>query len=149
MNVSYECHKASDTERAGRDFAEALLEETSADSTPVFVAMFGEMGAGKTTFVRGMAEVVSPGSNVYSPTYSIINMYEGKRNFYHADLYRLYDEDDLFSSGFFEILDEKNSITVCEWCEKIPTSLPKEYYKVTISGSGDGKREIKIEKIGG
>ena len=145
----YECLTPEQTVECGREFAERISGIISETGRPVFVAMFGEMGAGKTTFVRGMADVLAPEARVYSPTYSLINLYEGKVNLYHADLYRITGEDDLYSSGFYEILDEDSSVTVCEWCERIPSLLPENRFSVTIEGSGDGKRTITIEENGG
>lgn len=110
-----------------------------------FVALVGDLGAGKTAFVRGMASVITPGASVCSPTYAIVNEYTGEcRRLCHFDIYRLSDEDDLVSIGFY---DYENCIKAVEWCDKIEEALPEEYYLVTILGSGDETRKIKIEKI--
>ncbi len=110
-----------------------------------FVALVGDLGAGKTAFVRGMASVITPGAPVCSPTYAIVNEYRaGDRRLCHFDIYRLSDEDDLISIGFY---DYQNCIMAVEWCDKVEQALPEEYYLVTILGSGDDVRNIRIEKI--
>ena len=121
----------------------ALLAKELGDSD--FVALVGDLGAGKTAFVRGMASVITPDAPVCSPTYAIVNEYTGdKRRLCHFDIYRLADEDDLISIGFY---DYKNCVMAVEWCDKIAEALPEEYYLVTILGSGDETRKIKVEKI--
>ena len=78
------------------------LFDTFGDNTAV-VAMCGELGSGKTVFVRGMASVLTPDAAVQSPSYTIVNEYIGKNyNLYHFDMYRITGEDDLFSIGFYD-----------------------------------------------
>ena len=126
------------TEEIGKSFAKEL-------EIGDFVALVGDLGAGKTAFVRGMAEYITPGASVCSPTYAIVNEYfaNGKR-LCHFDIYRLNDEDDLISIGFY---DYDNCIKAVEWCDKIEEALPEEYYLVTILGSGEDMRNIKVEKV--
>ncbi len=126
------------TEKIGAEFAKKLSEGD-------FVALVGDLGAGKTAFVRGMASVITPNAPVCSPTYAIVNEYnENGKRLCHFDIYRLSDEDDLVSIGFY---DYENCIKAVEWCDKIEEALPDEYYLVTILGSGDETRNITIEKI--
>ncbi len=126
------------TEKIGADFAKKLYDGD-------FVALVGDLGAGKTAFVRGMASEIVPNAPVCSPTYAIVNEYaENGKHLCHFDIYRLSDEDDLISIGFY---DYENCIKAVEWCDKIEEALPDEYYLVTILGSGDEIRKIKIEKI--
>ena len=137
----------SETENAGYAFA-ASIEEVGKDvSKPVFVAFYGELGSGKTAFVRGMARYIVPEAYVCSPTYSIINVYEGEKNLVHLDLYRITDEDDLYSIGFYELFDDQNSIIVAEWCENIPYALPENRFDVIFTQENDGTRRIEIRHI--
>lgn len=126
------------TEEIGKSFAKELENGD-------FVALVGDLGAGKTAFVRGVAAQITPGASVCSPTYAIVNEYiaSGKR-LCHFDIYRLNDEDDLISIGFY---DYDNCIKAVEWCDKIEEALPERYYLVTILGSGEDVRNIKIEKV--
>jgi len=139
MSRRYELKSESETEQLGRDFAAELKKGD-------FVAMYGDLGAGKTAFVRGMAELLVPGERVSSPTYAIVNEYVGAENtLCHFDMYRITDEDDLYSIGFWDYTD---CIFAVEWAENIPYALPDRYYKVTVT-KGDGDvRFIEIEEKG-
>ena len=110
-----------------------------------FIAMYGDLGAGKTAFIRGLCRVLVPDADISSPTYSVVNEYIGDNmTVYHMDAYRISSEEDLESIGFY---DYENAVIACEWSENIPYALPKEYYSVTIVGSGDSERKIVIEKV--
>jgi len=110
-----------------------------------FIAMYGDLGAGKTAFIRGLCWVLVPNAQTSSPTYSVVNEYvDSDMTVYHMDAYRISSEDDLESIGFY---DYDNGVIACEWCENIPYALPKEYYSVTIVGSGDTERKILVEKV--
>lgn len=115
-----------------------LAHEMLNDSTlPRFIALRGDLGAGKTEFTRGFASVASPGSIVRSPTYALVNEYKkGKIPVFHFDIYRLADEDDLYSTGYFDYLDR--GICLVEWFQNIPECLPDSYFEVVIDKIGDG-----------
>ena len=130
-----------ETSAAGAQLAEIMLADTS---LPRFVALRGDLGAGKTEFSRGFASVASPGSNVKSPTYALVNEYKkGKIPVFHFDIYRLADEDDLYSTGYFDYLER--GICLVEWFENIPECLPDEYFEVIIDKINDGEaRRISV-----
>lgn len=131
-------HNVNETESCGMLLADRM-------KVGDFIAMYGDLGAGKTAFIRGLCSVLVPESLISSPTYSIVNEYIGNgMTVYHMDAYRISSENDLESIGFY---DYDNGIIACEWCENIPYALPKEYYSVTIVGSGDSERKIVIEKV--
>lgn len=133
-------HSEKETESAGILLASQLKNWD-------FVAMFGDLGAGKTAFVRGMATILAPDYDVFSPTYTIVNEYgEGERRLCHFDMYRIESEDDLESIGFYDYLD---CVIVAEWCEKIPFALPKSYYSVTIEKMSETERLIRIDYLEG
>ena len=127
-----------ETEAIGAEFAKMLKPSD-------FVAMFGDLGAGKTAFVRGAAKHLAPGSFVQSPTYTIVNEYPAKIPVYHFDMYRIDDEDSLYSIGYYDYL-ENGGICFAEWCEKIEPYLPEHYYIVSIRKSAENpeKRIIRI-----
>ncbi len=135
-----------ETEAAGVRVAEILrgLIDPSADY-PV-VALYGDLGAGKTVFVRGMASLLSPGAHVKSPTYTIVNEYDGGVPLYHFDMYRIESEDDLYSIGFDDYLER--GVAVIEWSENIPYALPREYFRVTIDKISDTERHVRAERVG-
>ena len=119
---------AEETEGLGAELAAAM----SADpSLPRFVAFYGDLGSGKTAFIRGFVSVVSKGSAVRSPTFTIVNEYRGGGTpVFHFDMYRIGGEDDLYSIGFYDYLDR--GFCLCEWSENIEFALPEEYLKLEI-----------------
>ena len=124
---------AEETLRIGKEFGSLL----SPDS---IVCVFGELGAGKTTFIRGIAEGIGiDPSQVSSPTFVYLNIYEGKTPFYHFDLYRLSGVDPFLSMGFDEILFSPG-IKCIEWSERIAQIIPKEAIKVTLSHKDEGRQ---------
>ena len=124
MILYSECEQ--NTEEIGERIARALPEGS------VVIAMYGDLGVGKTAFVRGLASVLSPGRAVRSPTFALVNEYRvaGKRPLFHFDMYRIESEDDLYSIGFDDYPDA--GVCVAEWCEKIPFALPDIYLEVRI-----------------
>lgn len=129
-----------ETEAAGASLAERIKK---ADIGPCFVALRGDLGAGKTAFVRGFASVLSPGSRVKSPTYTIVNEYlRSKLPLYHFDLYRTGGGDELESFGFDEYLSR--GICIAEWSEYM-ASLPEGSIIVEIKPLSPETREITVE----
>lgn len=111
------------------------------------VAFFGELGAGKTAFIRGVAKKFGAQEFVCSPTFSIVNEYEANfGKIIHCDMYRVRNEEDLYGTGFFDFVEAKNSLILIEWSENIIEFLPSEYFKVNIEVLGQTTRKITIEK---
>ncbi len=136
--MEYITNSPAETEALGKELAKEL-------KCGDFVAMFGDLGVGKTAFVRGVASVLCPDVRVQSPTYTIVNAYRGKIPLYHFDMYRIDSEEALYSCGFFDYLD--SGICIAEWCENITDFIPEGARRVTISkitGSPDSRR-IEIE----
>ena len=136
-----------ETEGIGRVLAKLICEDTD---VPRFVAMYGDLGVGKTAFVRGFCSELCPGVTVKSPTFAIVNEYRCSldtaeiKKVCHFDMYRVTDEDDLYSIGFDDYLVESN-ICILEWCEMIPYALPDEYVEVRIEKLDlNSKRKITI-----
>ena len=121
----------SETEKIGAKFAKALGEQR-------FVAFYGTLGAGKTAFIRGMASALCPAAPVQSPTYTIINEYkhDGRTAMVHVDAYRVNDDDDLYSTGFYDCMEYENCVCAVEWSEKIPFAIPDGAVTVTIEYCG-------------
>ena len=110
------------------------------------------MGVGKTAFVRGFTKVFSPAALVRSPTFALVNEYPSKesRRVFHFDMYRITDEDDLYSIGYYDYLDD-GSICLVEWSENIPYAIPDEYIRVEINKTNldiPDERKIVITLIG-
>jgi tRNA threonylcarbamoyladenosine biosynthesis protein TsaE len=112
------------------------------------IAYKGGLGAGKTTFTRGLAIGMGLGDSVTSPTFALVNEYRGdKITLYHFDMYRIDSEDDLESTGFYDYPFEEN-VAAVEWSENIAECLPKDTIYVTIDSIGENDREITIEDGG-
>jgi len=102
------------------------------------LALFGELGAGKTTFVQGLAlglQIISP---IQSPTFNYLNIYQGTLPLHHFDLYRLRNSSDFLALGFEEYF-EKEGITVMEWSERILPLLPIKTLSITFSYKNQGR----------
>ena len=138
----YKTSSTEETEELGR----MLAEKIDAQNLPrAFVAMRGEMGVGKTAFVRGFASYFGIRC-VKSPTYTVINEYSGRRPIFHLDTYRIESEDDLYSIGFDDYLT-RSGIIICEWSENIPEFIPSDAITVSISRDGELGRIIEITEV--
>ncbi len=131
-----------ETEKVGVELAELMLRDSS---MPSFVALEGDLGVGKTVFVRGFTSVVAPNSAVRSPTFALVNEYKNKQNgkvVYHFDVYRIADEDDLYSIGFYDYIDR--GICLVEWSENIRYAFPKRYLTVRIEKDNAENTESRL-----
>ncbi len=109
------------------------------------VAIFGDLGAGKTAFTSGFVRGMGIGAFVSSPTFALVNDYsEGDKKVYHFDMYRISGWDDLYSTGYFDYLDEGATLII-EWSENIESVLPDDCVRVCINKTGDENcRTIEI-----
>jgi len=106
-----------------------------------FVALVGELGAGKTQFAKGIALglQVDPGTPVTSPSYTILNIYQGRLPLYHFDLYRLHGPDEVADLGFEEYFYGAGACVV-EWAERLGDEMPGQVLTVSLSHAGvDGR----------
>lgn len=132
--ISTSCEQ---TEQLGEKLAKTL-------SGTEIIAMFGNLGAGKTAFTRGLCRGLGVTNNVCSPTFAIVNEYEGKFRVFHFDMYRVSTIDDLHSTGYFDYLDA--GVLVIEWSENIESILPEDAIRVTIKYSTtENERIICVE----
>lgn len=104
----------------------------------------GELGAGKTLFVQSMARTLGVEGEVTSPTFNLMNIYEGICPIFHFDLYRLNNEEELEDIGFYEYIEVSEGIVVIEWSDKFPDSLPEEYVRINFECSKDAEQERNI-----
>jgi tRNA threonylcarbamoyladenosine biosynthesis protein TsaE len=135
----------SDSAEATMLFAQQFGEALPKGSV---VCLFGDLAAGKTTFVKGLAKGVGGVSpeEVNSPTYAYLNIYDGTLPIYHFDLYRIDHPEEFIAMGFDEYLYGEG-ISCVEWSENIEEFLPKNRYEVTLSHIKDHVREITIDEI--
>ena len=128
-----------DTEKIGELIAEKLCGNE-------VIALFGGLGMGKTAFTRGLCRGLGVDDGVSSPTFALVNEYHGKYNIYHFDMYRVTSWEDLYSTGFFDYLD--NGVLIIEWSENIEGALPENAIRINISkGSSDDERTFEIEGV--
>lgn len=108
------------------------------------VCFFGNLGAGKTTFIKGIVEAFQEGSHgVNSPTFIYLNQYDGKVPIYHFDLYRLKNAEEFLAMGFDEFLFS-DGISCLEWSERIAELLPESCIKVKMEHLENNSRKITI-----
>ena len=111
-----------------------------------FLALYGGMGAGKTAFVRGLVKELAPEclDLVHSPTFAIVYEYRGNGiNIFHFDLYRLTDEDDLYSTGFYDYAQD-GGIIITEWSELFEDSIPEDALKLKIEVVSENERRFTL-----
>jgi tRNA threonylcarbamoyladenosine biosynthesis protein TsaE len=113
------------------------------------VALVGDLGAGKTQLVRGAcAGAGVPGEEVSSPSFAIVATYRGRLPVHHADLYRIGDEDELYGTGFGDLVGGDGALLV-EWADRIPGALPEERLTIRLDhGRGPNVRRVEIEGVG-
>ncbi|NJE74069.1 tRNA (adenosine(37)-N6)-threonylcarbamoyltransferase complex ATPase subunit type 1 TsaE [Pseudoflavonifractor sp. SW1122] len=139
--MQYITHSPDETRALGRTLAQAL-------QGGAVVAFTGDLGAGKTAFVSGMAEGLGIEERVTSPTFTIVNEYEGGRlPLFHFDMYRLGSADELFHIGWEDYL-ARNGVCAVEWSENVDEALDGDTIRVDISrGEDDNTRIITIEGV--
>ena len=130
-------HSERDTEELGARLAAGLPGGT-------VVAMYGDLGAGKTAFVRGMARGLGLDCRVSSPTFTIVNEYLGKRELIHFDMYRLSGADELFDIGWEDYLS-RGAVCAVEWSENVEDAFFGDEVRVTIEKLSANERKITIE----
>lgn len=110
------------------------------------IAFYGEMGAGKTTFIHALCAALKVKDIVGSPTFSIINEYttDGNRIIFHMDLYRLKDEEEAIAAGVEDALYSGN-ICMVEWPEKAPRLLPEDAVHCYLQTTGNNERKLEIK----
>ena len=132
-------HSPLETEKLGERLAACL-------SGVEVIALFGDLGMGKTAFTRGLCRGLGIADGVSSPTFALVNEYRGSFNVYHFDMYRVNTWDDLYSTGFFDYIGA--GVLVIEWSENIESALPDDAVRIRIKrGEGDDSRIFEIEGV--
>ena len=139
--MKYVTHSREETEELGARLADALTGET-------VVAFTGDLGAGKTAFVSGMARALGVTERVTSPTFTIVNEFEGGRlPLFHFDMYRLGSADELFHIGWEDYL-ARGGVCAVEWSENVAEAIENDAIRVSIvRGDGDNDRIITVEGV--
>lgn len=141
MKIELITNSANDTIEFGKSVARAVEKGA-------VISLVGDLGAGKTTFTKGVARGLGIMDNVTSPTFTILNEYAGEeKRLYHFDFYRIEDPDELVELGFEDYFPSTDGLTIVEWVEKAPSVLPKQYYQITFEKIDDDKRRIVFEEV--
>lgn len=139
MEKTIETNAPEETERIASDLAKALPRGS-------VVALYGDLGAGKTVFARGFARGLGITEPLSSPTFTIVQEYPapGGGNLYHLDLYRIDNSDAALAFGVDEFLNDPDARVLLEWPERIEDLLPEGTVRIRIRHAGEGKREIVL-----
>ncbi|GAN33807.1 MAG: tRNA (adenosine(37)-N6)-threonylcarbamoyltransferase complex ATPase subunit type 1 TsaE [Candidatus Brocadia sp. AMX2] len=109
------------------------------------IALEGELGAGKTTLVKGIVQGlgITDRRVVKSPTFSLVHKYKGRISVYHFDAYRLEDTQEMLDIGSDEMI-YGNGVAIVEWADKVSGCLPREYLKITLTAVSESERKMEI-----
>lgn len=140
---------AEETQKVAAEIVRGLIEKPLGKAAAV-LALAGELGAGKTTFVQGLAKALGVAEKITSPTFVILkhfNILTSKHfnSLYHIDCYRLDDPEDLVSLRFAEILKDPKNLIVIEWADKVKSLIPKDAIWVEFEWKGELERRINIK----
>jgi tRNA threonylcarbamoyladenosine biosynthesis protein TsaE len=139
----YITNSADETIELGRQLAAEL-------SPPKLVLLRGDLGAGKTTMVKGVAEAFGAASqdNVTSPTFTLIHQYRGPEvSVYHIDLYRIDTQRELETLGLDELIADERNLVLMEWGEKFPRLVKESDVEIAIERTGPEERKIRIRNF--
>lgn len=114
--------------------------------SPTVISLVGDLGAGKTTFAKGFAKGLEISELVTSPTFTILNTYEGRLPLYHFDMYRLSSCQEAEELGFEEYFDLKilKGVSLVEWAENVKGLLPQLHVEIKLEKLGETQRKISI-----
>lgn len=141
MNDTYVTSSYQETQHLGEDIAKKL-------SPGDVVALYGDLGAGKTTFMQGLAKGLGITHRIISPTFIIVRKYElNAKRLYHIDLYRTETVADLEGIGLEEILSDREAIIAIEWPDKMGKLLPKNRLEIQFKWINENERKITIRKF--
>ena len=135
--MTYITNSEEQTEQLGARFAASIPDGS-------VVAFYGELGSGKTAFVRGMARGMGIDCLVNSPTFTIVNEYAGARSLFHFDMYRLGSADELYGIGWDDYL-ERGGVCAVEWSENVTDAFDGSEITVRFEKTGGDSRRITIE----
>lgn len=140
--INLETNDEAETRALGASLAKLLAPGD-------FVGLVGELGAGKTLLSRAICEAlgVDP-EEIASPTFSIVNRYEGERfPVHHADLYRISDYDELYATGFLDLI-EGDAVSIVEWIDRVPDAAPEGWLRLELLHESPSSRRILIRGFG-
>lgn len=146
--VNYFTNNALQTRKIGEKIAQIVIKKKLSKKA-VVLSLEGNLGYGKTTFIKGLAKGLGIKEKIVSPTFIIMNrfkIYQGAfDNFYHFDFYRIEKEKEVLSLGFKKIISDPKNIVAIEWADKVKKVLPKEKIRIIFNYLKRNKRVITID----
>ncbi|MFA7216547.1 MAG: tRNA (adenosine(37)-N6)-threonylcarbamoyltransferase complex ATPase subunit type 1 TsaE [Candidatus Paceibacterota bacterium] len=144
--MKYKTGSLDETQSVALDFI-SKIKKTENDAT--VVGLYGDLGAGKTSFTQGLAKYLGIKENVVSPTFVIEKIYHLENNIFkhliHIDAYRIEKSQELLSLGFKKIISDPENLIVIEWPERISDIMP-EHIRIDLRHISENNREIEISK---
>lgn len=139
IRVTFESNSVDETEAVAATIASRLRGREC-------IALDGDLGAGKTQFVRGLVVALGgDGRAVSSPTFVLLHVYDTPRlKVFHLDAYRLHGVEELEGIGFAELLDQPAAVTVVEWAQRVHGAMPEKSVQIRITATGETSRRIDI-----
>lgn len=135
-----ESSSESETEEIAREFASIVRPGD-------LIALYGPLGSGKTTFIRGLAMALRCRQPVRSPTFNLVNEYMGDIPLYHIDFYRLESDAEIIDLGWTDYLNSDGVVAI-EWAERVESMLPENRFEVRLIFAGDDGRIIEVSAVG-
>lgn len=135
--IEVTCDDAIETMQVGKKFGDLA-------KAGQVIELIGDVGAGKTTFVKGLARGLGIEEDITSPTFNIKNEYKGSLKLAHIDLYRL-SQPGLIAEEIKDAIDDKDSVIVIEWAEDISELLPQDRIKIEFKTTGENSRKLRID----
>jgi tRNA threonylcarbamoyladenosine biosynthesis protein TsaE len=141
-------NSSEETKKVGHALAATLEKEPLNTKQAFVVALEGDLGSGKTTFIQGLAKGLKVRENVLSPTFVIQKDFSlglgHYKNFYHIDAYRLKNPEELLELGFEDLISNPENLIVIEWADKVKKILPRNILRIKFENLGKDKRKIII-----
>ena len=139
---------AEETKKIAANLAEEIKKQPLAKKHAFIIALEGNLGSGKTTFIQGLVARLGIKESVLSPTFLILKQFpisfKNYKNFYHIDAYRLKNSEELSELGFKDLLNNPENLIVIEWADKVKKMLPKDVLQIKFKNLGKNKRKIII-----
>lgn len=144
-------NSSQETKKIGMKLAMTIKKGRADPMCALVIALEGDLGSGKTTFIQGLAAGLGVKENVLSPTFVIQKNFslasDNYKDFYHIDAYRLKNPEELLELGFGDLIKNSENIIIIEWADKIKKILPKDILKIEFKNLGENKRKILISNF--